>query len=273
LVACRLDAATLRDAVRASEGPSFSEGVNVSKHSCVCGHEFESHCNGACVQGCYECSCAAFVAAPNSTKEAATPISSELTADYEKWHKALSPDDVLDIYVPGRLRCPTCDFQVSKATIFLGSGEIGASKAEVYQQSEPCPNDGHPMVRVTWREEADANRKYAEKLISEIMVATDASSLPEALEKAKAGRDTGPAAEPGTSLTTAWERFAEEEGHTQPDRRFEHYEPGRRAFWAGAQSLVGVVADALEDENDVDSWQKLEGAYEEIGQACEEMKL
>lgn len=180
----------------------------------------------------------------------------------------LSPDDVLDVYVPGRLRCPTCDFQVSKATIFLGSGEIGVTKDQVYQQSEPCPNDGHPMVRVTWREEADANRKYAEKLISEIMVATDASSLPEALEKAKAGRDAFEPVEPGTSMAAAWERFSEEEQHAQVEIR-----AARRAFWAGAQSLVGVVADALEDESDLASWQKLEGAYEEIGQACEELKL
>ncbi len=25
--------------------------------SCECGHPFESHCNAACVQGCYDCEC------------------------------------------------------------------------------------------------------------------------------------------------------------------------------------------------------------------------
>jgi hypothetical protein len=264
----------------------------------------------------------------------------------------LSPDDVLDLYVPGRLRCPTCKFELTKATLFAKSGQIGASKAEVYQESEPCPNDGEPMVRVTWREEADANREYATRLIDEIIEATGAKSLPEALQAAAAPRSGIPQDEalrkelfvreqllgdqpdqkhPPTAelarkvkrerdvfldaltkfgghnveclvdgtkectcgfsallagagitvefaesakppvldtLKLAWERFSEEQGHAQIE-----VGPARKAFYAGAQSFVGIVSAAMEDEEDVDAWQRLEGAYEELSQACEELKI
>lgn len=32
---------------------------------CRCGHDFESHCNAACVQGCYRCDCATWSPAPS----------------------------------------------------------------------------------------------------------------------------------------------------------------------------------------------------------------
>lgn len=265
---------------------------------------------------------------------------------------ALAPDDVLDVYVPGRLRCPKCKFELTVATLFLQSGEIGASKKEVYQQSEPCPNDGTLMDRVTWREEADSNREYATRLIDEIIQATGANSLPEALAAAAAPRSGIPQdealrkelfvrqqllgeqpdpkhpptaelarkikrerdlflealvkygghdveclvdgtkectcgfsgllasagitveyAEPvkppvADTLERSWELFSEEQRHAQVE-----IGPARKAFYAGAQSFVGIVSAAMEDEEDVDAWQRLEGAYEELSQACEELKI
>lgn len=226
----------------------------------------------------------------------------------------LAPDDVLDVYVPGRLRCPKCKFDLTKATLFVQSGQIGASKKEVYQESEPCPNDGTLMDRVTWREEADSNREYATRLIDEIIQATGANSLPEALQAAAKAKEerglflealvkygghdveclvdgskecscgfsallagagitveyaesTGKSPAPDT-LKLAWERFNEEERHAQVE-----VGPARKAFYAGAQSFVGIVSAAMEDEQDVDAWQRLEGAYEELAQVCEELKI
>lgn len=264
---------------------------------------------------------------------------------------ALAPDDVLDVYVPGRLRCPKCKFELTKATLFLQSGQIGASKKEVYQESEPCPNDGTLMDRVTWREESDANREYATRLIDEIIQATGANSLPEALQAAAAPRSGIPQYEalrkelfiraqllgeqpdpkhPPTaelarkvkrerdlflealttfgghnveclvdgekecscgfsallagagitveyakpakpeasdSLARLWKAFSEEQSHAQVE-----VGPARKAFYAGAQAFVGIVAGALEMD-DAAYDKRIEETYEELSQACEELKI
>lgn len=185
---------------------------------------------------------------------------------------ALSPDDVMDIYVPGRLRCPKCTFELTRATLFVKTGQVGASKAEVYIQGEPCPNDGTIMDRVTWREESDRNREYAEKLITEIIESVGAQSLPEAFELIKAARaeaTASDAVQPGSTLNAAWERFSEEEQHAQVEIR-----AARRGFYAGAQTFVGIMNAALDDEiGDEDSSRQMEAAYKELEQAIEEMKL
>jgi hypothetical protein len=102
-----------------------------------------------------------------------------------------SPDDVMDVYVPGRWRCLKCEFQLSSATLFMASGEIGCTRDQVMKmEGECCPNDGTPMVRVTWREEADHNRQWGIDLMEEIIAVTYAASLPEALESARRYRKT-----------------------------------------------------------------------------------
>lgn len=183
-------------------------------------------------------------------------------------------DDILDMYVPGRLRCPKCSFELSKATIFAQSGAIGASKAEVYQEAEPCPNDGTLMDRVTWREEADRNREYAEKLISEIIEATGTQSLPEAMEAIKTARAealASAAVQPGTTLERSWEAFAEERSGmlSQAPLGF-----ARQAFYAGAQTLCCAMDAAIESEaSDEDAAVQLDALYKELVDAVEEMKL
>lgn len=98
----------------------------------------------------------------------------------------MTPDDAMDIYVPGRWRCLKCQFQLSSATLFVASGEIGCTRDQVMRMDgECCPNDGTAMVRVTWREDSDHNRQWGVDLMEEIIGATYAASLPEALESAR----------------------------------------------------------------------------------------
>lgn len=100
---------------------------------------------------------------------------------------AMSPDDAMDIYVPGAWRCLMCGFQLTQATIFMARGQIGSSRDQVMRMTgECCPNDGTEMARVTWRERAVENQQWGESLMEEIIAATGTDSLPAAMAKAKA---------------------------------------------------------------------------------------
>jgi hypothetical protein len=69
------------------------------------------------------------------------------------------------------------------------------------------------------------------------------------------------------SLARLWEMFSEEQRHAQVE-----VGPARKAFYAGAQAFVGIVAGAL--EMDDAAYDKLiEETYEELSQACEELKI
>ena len=109
-------------------------------------------------------------------------------------------EDHLDIYVPGRLRCPHCELSVSSATIFVQSGTIGLTKAQAFceHEGEPCPNDGTPMVKVRWSEEAAENYRAYVKLVDDICALTGAGSLPEALDGLKR-QAVGATADPAVS--------------------------------------------------------------------------
>jgi hypothetical protein len=188
---------------------------------------------------------------------------------------AMPPDDVMDVYVPGRLRCPKCTFELTKATLFVQSGQIGASKAEVYQEAEPCPNDGTLMDRVTWREESDRNREYAEKLISEIIESVGAQSLPEAFElikEARAEAQRSEATQPSTTLNESWERFAQEFASIRETSPLQF---ALMSFFAGAQTIVGIMNAAMDDESisEEESFERMEAAYKELAEAIEELKI
>jgi hypothetical protein len=64
------------------------------------------------------------------------------------------PADVPDLYrlafIPGVFRCPKCDFELSKQTMCVATGNIGTHERD--RQSEECPNDGTWMVPVTYQE-------------------------------------------------------------------------------------------------------------------------
>jgi hypothetical protein len=68
------------------------------------------------------------------------------------------PDLYRLAFMPGQFRCPKCEFQLSKQTMFMQSGSIGISESDL--ESELCPNDGTPMVHVTYKE---AWEYYAEE--------------------------------------------------------------------------------------------------------------
>lgn len=55
------------------------------------------------------------------------------------------------IYVPGAWRCPKCGFELTKSLLGARTGNIAPDMA---QHDEPCPNDGEPMQRVTWKGDA-----------------------------------------------------------------------------------------------------------------------
>ncbi len=117
-------------------------------------------------------------------KEAADELEAALR-DSESAQR-VSVDDMLDIYVPGNWRCLKCGYGLSSQTMFVGgpdAGSIGSTREQVMALSgECCPNDGEPMVRVTWRERADENQKWGLSLMEEIIAATGAEHLPGAFD-------------------------------------------------------------------------------------------
>jgi hypothetical protein len=78
-------------------------------------------------------------------------------------NETMIPDLYELAFMPGRFRCPKCDFQLSKQTMFMQSGSIGISESNL--ESEPCPNDGTPMVHVTYKEQLGA---YSVRLDQEL---------------------------------------------------------------------------------------------------------
>ncbi len=54
------------------------------------------------------------------------------------------------IYVPGSWRCAKCGFVLTKSILYAKSGGIAPDLG----QAEPCPNDGEPMERETWKGDA-----------------------------------------------------------------------------------------------------------------------
>lgn len=93
----------------------------------------------------------------------------------------LSPDDTLDIYVPGVWRCPQCEFQLVRSTLFVASGEVGVSRKDI-EEPEPCPNDGALMVRLTWRERALDGEKRLIDTMERLMRVTNTEHWPGALD-------------------------------------------------------------------------------------------
>jgi hypothetical protein len=63
------------------------------------------------------------------------------------------------LYVPGRWKCPKCNFQLSSNIIHANG--IAPNLA----RPEPCPNDGERMGRVTWQEVATSTEAFAIKLL------------------------------------------------------------------------------------------------------------
>lgn len=61
--------------------------------------------------------------------------------------------------VPGKVHCAKCGFTLQRINLYMLSGTTGAGGEEI----EPCPNDGTPMLPVTWEQEARESWKMGEQ--------------------------------------------------------------------------------------------------------------
>lgn len=100
-------------------------------------------------------------------------------------------EDHLDIYVPGALRCPKCEFELMSQTLFMRSGDVGMTREQALgkNEGEPCPNDGTPMIKVRWADRARDNYEAYGRLMNEIITASglpvETANLPAALDRVR----------------------------------------------------------------------------------------
>lgn len=109
-----------------------------------------------------------------------------LTVERQEPTPQVAPEDHLDIYVPGVQRCLKCEFELTSATLFMQSGDVGQTRAQALcEEPDLCPNDGEPMVKVRWRERAAQNYEAYGALMNEIIgiagLSVQCESLPAAL--------------------------------------------------------------------------------------------
>lgn len=71
------------------------------------------------------------------------------------------------LYVPGRWRCPKCNFGLSQFKIRASDGAIGASDTP----GEKCPNCDTPLWRVTEREAGDELGERAQEYLQRAVAA------------------------------------------------------------------------------------------------------
>lgn len=58
-------------------------------------------------------------------------------------------------YVPNKLRCAKCNFELERLTMNANTGAVGIGTNE----PERCPNGCGPLWRVTWEQEAQSYAK------------------------------------------------------------------------------------------------------------------
>jgi hypothetical protein len=62
--------------------------------------------------------------------------------------------------VPGKVRCAVCGFSLIRTNLYVNSGTTGPGD----EHCEPCPNDGNPLLPVTWEQEVREAWKIAEQM-------------------------------------------------------------------------------------------------------------
>ena len=91
----------------------------------------------------------------------------------------MTPDKNLEHCVPGRWRCPKCNFSLSVQSLNLGDGTVTMSD----KPGEVCPNDGSPMWRVSYREayeelcETANSERFAAICVLERLVEAEGASV------------------------------------------------------------------------------------------------
>ncbi len=66
-----------------------------------------------------------------------------------------------DIHVPGLWGCAKCGFVLMQSNLNMGDGSITARDAP----GDKCPNDGAPLWRVTWKQQAKEMGERAEEFL------------------------------------------------------------------------------------------------------------
>jgi hypothetical protein len=72
--------------------------------------------------------------------------------------------------VPGKVHCAKCGFTLVRTNLYVNSCTTGPGGEE----TEPCPNDGNPMLPVTWEQEARETWKINEQLFDRAIAAEKA---------------------------------------------------------------------------------------------------
>lgn len=93
-----------------------------------------------------------------------------------------------DLYAVGVWKCLSCNFRWFRNVINANTGHVHADAKKV----GPCPNDGEPMVRVTWREVAEGQNESLRELTDDFLAvieALGATSRYDAAEKARQLRE------------------------------------------------------------------------------------
>lgn len=78
----------------------------------------------------------------------------------------LQPKPVANV-VPGKVHCAKCGFTLVRTNLYVNSGTTGPGGEE----TEPCPNDGNPLLPVTWEAEARSLGELAERLFDRAIAA------------------------------------------------------------------------------------------------------
>lgn len=72
--------------------------------------------------------------------------------------------------VPGQMHCARCKFQLTRTTLYLGNGTVGAGDSK----TEPCPNGCGPLWPVTWEQAAREAWATCETMFERAKAAEDA---------------------------------------------------------------------------------------------------
>jgi len=75
-----------------------------------------------------------------------------------------------EIFVPGEWVCPRCSFRLHRRVMSASDGSVGV---DTDPESEPCPNDGEQMQRLTWKQDAEEANRVALALMKELRAARE----------------------------------------------------------------------------------------------------
>ena len=97
-----------------------------------------------------------------------------------------------DVHVPGSWRCAKCGFRLQQMNLNAQDGTVTSRD----QAGDVCPNDGAPLWRVTWKDDAAEAFDQIQALIDEN------ARLREALENVLSACDQGRMVELGAGGMT-----------------------------------------------------------------------